>query len=738
MNREVVRKVIYISGAGLLVAGASTGIANAVMGPSGITTVEAATRAGLADISILEDASLVSTNGTDLVANADGNFDVSLQFSGTGLASVGLADQKVLVYALPAELQGKVIDGATVDIEANLLPITPGDVPGVNLLFSAVETAVDVFAAAVALTGTDISGVHDAIEDLKGLKDLGSYTVTLPATVSDNGEALYVDFTQGLGTYVNQAYATLFQGLETAVNGIDSSIPLVEAALTVFKQATDPLFDLIYSIGNATSDVLNSSLNGNLLGNMTGTLNMTVTQPETPQATVRAAAVDNALISSDIVSLVQTGGEAVTLNFPVAESTNPLEDYTVPTATLDPISHGDTTISGSIDFDGTEPEGTTFETVVTLPNGDQVRTPIDADGQFTVDTGSLNEGETLTVHVVATNGEHSASSEPVSVTVTAAEEPNVPDEDDETTNPLEDYIVPTATLDPISHGDTSISGSIVLDGTEPNGTSFETVVTLPNGDQVRTPIDEDSQFTVDTGNLNEGDTITVQVVATNGEHSASSEPVSLTVLPAIVEPDFPDDNEDLNPDESNPDPSNPDVSEDNQQNGDNGSDGAIILPDPIEVIDPDETVQISDVETTTTNPLEGSTIPTPDLDPVVHGDTNITGTVSSDGTTPADTTFETEVTLPSGKKVTESVDGQGRFVLQTGKLHAGDRLTLQVVARHGQHRKYSARKTIVVTDKMAVTKKLPQTGEKTTTGLLTAAGVVLIALVAGIWKLRRD
>lgn len=78
MKKEVMRKVIYISGAGLLVAGASTGIANAVMGPSGITTVAAATRAGLADISILEDASLVSTSGTDLVANADGNFDVAL------------------------------------------------------------------------------------------------------------------------------------------------------------------------------------------------------------------------------------------------------------------------------------------------------------------------------------------------------------------------------------------------------------------------------------------------------------------------------------------------------------------------------------------------------------------------------------------------------------------------------------------------------------------------------------
>ncbi|QWF35273.1 hypothetical protein KME73_07260 [Latilactobacillus curvatus] len=75
-----------------------------VMNQNRVQASEVAPRAGLADISILANASLTSVTGTDMTSNAQGNYDLALKYSGTGLASVGVADKKVLVYALPAEL----------------------------------------------------------------------------------------------------------------------------------------------------------------------------------------------------------------------------------------------------------------------------------------------------------------------------------------------------------------------------------------------------------------------------------------------------------------------------------------------------------------------------------------------------------------------------------------------------------------------------------------------------------
>ncbi|MGV3337110.1 adhesive domain-containing protein [Latilactobacillus curvatus] len=171
------------------------------MNQNRVQASEVAPRAGLADISILANASLTSVTGTDMTSNAQGNYDLALKYSGTGLASVGVADKKVLVYALPAELQGKVVGGATVDIDANLLPITPGDIPGVSLLFGALGTAIDGVDKLVA-----IPAVKAAFDSLSTIQNLGAYQETLPATVSPDGKTISVDFTQGFGKYVHQAY----------------------------------------------------------------------------------------------------------------------------------------------------------------------------------------------------------------------------------------------------------------------------------------------------------------------------------------------------------------------------------------------------------------------------------------------------------------------------------------------------------------------------------------------------
>lgn len=130
-QKHLLRRSLYVCSGTLLLLNSGAGIASVVvMNQNRVQASEVAPRAGLADISILANASLTSVTGTDMTSNAQGNYDLALKYSGTGLASVGVADKKVLVYALPAELQGKVVGGATVDIDANLLPITPGDIPG--------------------------------------------------------------------------------------------------------------------------------------------------------------------------------------------------------------------------------------------------------------------------------------------------------------------------------------------------------------------------------------------------------------------------------------------------------------------------------------------------------------------------------------------------------------------------------------------------------------------------------
>ncbi|WDT65817.1 hypothetical protein NV391_00835 [Companilactobacillus crustorum] len=176
-KQKALNATIYTSGGILLLMNASAGVVSAAVDSSQNRTQESSIMptAGLADISVLSDASLISTTGNNMTPNSDGNYDLSLKYSGKGLANVGLADKKVLVYSLPSELQGKVKSAAMIDIDAQLLPIVPADVPGVNVLFTTVETAVDVFAKAVSLVGIDISGLQTAIDDLKELKELGSY-----------------------------------------------------------------------------------------------------------------------------------------------------------------------------------------------------------------------------------------------------------------------------------------------------------------------------------------------------------------------------------------------------------------------------------------------------------------------------------------------------------------------------------------------------------------------------------
>ena len=442
-QKHLLRRSLYVCSGALLLLHSGAGIASVVvMNQNRVQASEVAPGAGLADISILANASLTSVTGTDMTPNAQGNYDLALKYSGTGLASVGVADKKVLVYALPAELQGKVVGGATVDIQANLLPITPGDIPGVKVLFDALGVTINTLNAVLP-----IPSVVAAFNQLKTVQNLGAYQKTLPAVVSADGKTISVEFTQELSEYVHQAYVETFGSLRAAIDALQGGNVVTKPLIDGLKLAADKLFDVIELIASGGSDILDLALNGNILGDMNGTLHTTVSDPGVASATVKAGAINNALISADVLTAIEQEGEAVTLNFPTT-AVNPIENYDVAAPVITQPVVGQTQVAGQVTLTQPIPDGTTFEAVVTLPDGSTKNVPLAADGTFVVDTGSLVDGQTISVKVVATNGTYTKDSPITTATVTAA-----PIE-----NPIADYNVATPSVDPLTAGDPEITG----------------------------------------------------------------------------------------------------------------------------------------------------------------------------------------------------------------------------------------------------------------------------------------
>ena len=86
-QKHLLRRSLYVCSGTLLLLNSGAGIASVVvMNQNRVQASEVAPRAGLADISILANASLTSVTGTDMTSNAQGNYDLALKYSGTGLA----------------------------------------------------------------------------------------------------------------------------------------------------------------------------------------------------------------------------------------------------------------------------------------------------------------------------------------------------------------------------------------------------------------------------------------------------------------------------------------------------------------------------------------------------------------------------------------------------------------------------------------------------------------------------
>ena len=717
-NKKVFQKAVIVSAASVLLASPITPL---FQNGHFIGFQEQTAQAALADVSILNNTQLVSNTGTNLSPNGAGNYDLDLTYSGDALASVGLGTPKVVVFALPTELQGKVVGGATVAIDAKLLPITPAQLPGLPVLIGTADAALTTLdnAANLAGQGTALDPVIAAFQAIKTAQNFGNYQETLPGVVSPDGKYISVNFTDGLGNYVKQLLKGLFDALHNAINAVaftGLAGATLNPLLATLKNALNPIFTVVDGLLNLTGSALNNLISASLLAGTSYNVKFAVSPPGTAQSKITAGAINTSLISAGILGDIQSEGASVTLNF-----ANPAwTAYTITPPTINPVHVGDTSLTGTVALASPIPAGSTFSTVVTLPDGSTATAVVNLDGSFIVPFGSYTPktNDSLSTVIEGLNGGVTKTSTPVTTTVLANTSPG-----------WDTYVVAPPVIDSVHAGDTEITGKTTLTTPIPTGTTFTTIITLANGTEVTATINPDGTFTVPLGAnaVTEGEILSSIVQGANAGETKNSTPVLTTVLATL------------------PDPAwagyviTPPVVEPVSV-GDTEITGKVTLTTPIPngstftaivtlkdgtkvnaTVNPDGTFTVplgsntltaGDILSTTIQGVNGGVIKnstpvestvlaegwedyvvsSPVVNSVYVGDTTVTGTVALATPIPAGTTFEAIVTLPDGTKVTATVNPDGTFTAPLGSYtpKEGDTLSTIVEATNNGEMKDSA------------------------------------------------
>ncbi|MGO2963666.1 MAG: adhesive domain-containing protein [Carnobacterium maltaromaticum] len=674
---------------------------------------QTASAAGLAEVSILGSSTLVSntgtptSNGTILSPNLDGNYDVDLTFEGQALANVGLADPKVVVFSLPPELEGKVVGGATIDIDAKLLPITPGDLPAVSVLIGAVDTALNTLKAAATPLGVDLTSLTTAFGAIRNAQDLGSYQASLPGVVSADGKSISVDFTDGLGLFVRQAFVDTFQPLRDAVNQLSFPFPAsitLNPLLAALKLALNPVFNLVDTLVEDSSGLLTNFLSVNLLAGTSYDVKFAVSKPDAAQATIHAAAVKNPIIDASLLGAINSEGANATLIF-----ANPIWDnYVIPAPSVNQVYVGDAAITGTVALTNPIPPGSTFEAIVTLADGSTVTAPVNAvDGSFSIDVSgkTLTANDVLSTIIQGTNSGVPKDSLSTETTVLAVPNPE-----------WDAYVVKEPTISPVHVGDTNVTGTVTLNTPIPAGTTFTAVVTLPDGSKVNAPVGVDGVITVPLNGyvLQAGDTLSTIIQATNNGATKDSTPTVSTVLPevntewenyvvtppVISDVTVGDTNVTGTVSLATPIPAGTTfeaivtLPNGSQVTAPVGIDGVITVPlngyvlaaddvlnTIIQATNAGETKDSTNVATTVKAVTWGTyTVEAPSLQPIFTTATAIDGTVTLATPIPLGATFEAIATLPNGSTVSVPVNGDGSFSLPLGgvQLAAGEQVSVIV------------------------------------------------------------
>lgn len=527
------RSIITVVGATVLLSAAVIPSSLAFFGDNSqyqANATESVNTADLADVSILKGTQLSSNNGTvisdgvKLEKNADSTYDLDLSFKGTGVADVGLVSPKVIVFSIPEELRGKIDGPILINASAKLLPIVPGDVPGVKDLVLKVGGLVTRLLGLAKPLGLQLDSLEKAFEGLNSLQDLGSYQATVEGKLSPDGKYVMVDFTDGLGQYVRTAYAELFDPLKEAVAGLKFTglLAILNPVLNLLKPAVNGLLSLVGEIANWTSDVLTQALQANVLGDVDFNFSTKVSDVTAEKAKVTAMAVNKPVIDLELLNTIHANGDAINLYFDKVEE-DPLANYLVAQPVVEDILEGVTSLNGSVAIAQPVPEGVTFKATVELPDRTTLSAPVNEDGTFLIpfDDYKPQGKDQLKIVVEANVGKYAKVSEPTIKQVL--------------TDSFLHYVVTKPVIGDVLEGASSLSGSVDLSRPIPEGVTFKAKAALPDGTNLITSINEEGKFTIPFGQYSPqgNDLLTVTVEASDGKRTNVSEP---EVKQVIVDP----------------------------------------------------------------------------------------------------------------------------------------------------------------------------------------------------------
>ncbi|MBF0009967.1 LPXTG cell wall anchor domain-containing protein [Enterococcus casseliflavus] len=439
----------------------------------------------------------------------------------------------------------------------------------------------------------------------------------------------------------------------------------------------------------------------------------------------------------NVTAVVTAGGETYRSNpTPVVV---PADILQTETPTIDPVSAGDTTVSGTA-----EPGATV---TITLPEGDPITAEADDEGNWEATVPELSEGDSVTVVAesegkdpsapitvsvsgltvaapTATITGNSTDGYPVTGTATANAAIEILNEagdvvgsgtaDDDgnftiTLDPQEvaagdnlrveaivtaggeDYrstgtplVVPaddvenlteTPTIDPVTAGDTTVSGTA-----EPGAT---VTITLPEGDPITAEADDEGNWEATVPELSEGDTVTVVAEAEGKDPSA---PITVTVDGVTVSApsaSITGNSTDGYPVSGTTTP-NAAIEILNEAGDVVGSTTAddtgayTVTLDPADVA-PAEALQVVAVVTAGGQDYRSNATPitvpadieqtgTPTIDPVTAGDTTISGTAEPGSTV--------TVTITDQEPVTAETDDEGNWLAEVPAVSGGDTVTV--------------------------------------------------------------
>lgn len=483
--------------------------------------------ADLVDISILKGTQLSSNKGTvvsdgvKLEKNADSTYDLDLSFKGTAVAEVGLASPKVIVFAIPEELRGKIDGPILINASAKLLPIVPGDVPVVKDLVLKVGGLVTRLLGLAKPLGLQLDSLEKAFEGLNSLQELGSYQATVEGKLSPDGKYVMVDFTDGLGEYVRATYAKLFNPLKEAVAELKFTgiLAILNPVLDLLKPAVNGLLDLVGKIANGTSDVLTQALQANVLGDVAFDFSTKVSDVTAEKAKVTAMAVNKPVIDLELLNTIHANGDAINLYFDKVEE-DPLANYSVAQPVVEDILEGVTSLNGSVAITKPIPEGVTFKAKVELPNGTILSEMVNEDGTFALPFGDYKPqgNDQLKIVIEASVDKYTKVSEPTIKQVIA--------------DPFLHYVVTKPVIGDVLEGAPSLSGSVDLTQPVPSGVTLTAKLTLPDGTNLTASINEDGSFKIPFGKYQPqgNDRLNITVEASDGRRTKVSEPAIKQVL----------------------------------------------------------------------------------------------------------------------------------------------------------------------------------------------------------------